>query len=65
MLRRKFNLKCRYLTSHLFHQNMILQQYLHFLHSLAFDYAGGNFFNFNINLTQQLVNFNALASTGV
>jgi hypothetical protein len=57
MLRRKFNLKCRYIVSHLFSQNLMLQDYLHFLHSLAQDYAGGNLFNFQINLTQQLQNF--------
>ena len=43
---------------------MILQDYLHFLHSLAQDYAGGNFFNFHIMLTQTLGEFVAMAETG-
>jgi len=65
MLRRKFKLKCKYISSHLFSQNVVLQEYLHFLHGLAVDYAGGNFFNFHVTLTLPLADFVNLANAGV
>ena len=64
MLRRKFNLKCRFIISHLFSQNLMVQSYMHFLHGLAQDYSGGNFFNFNITLTLSLAEFNKKALIG-
>lgn len=64
MLRRKFNLKCRFIINHLFNQNAIMQQYMHFLHGLAQDYSGGTFFNFSINLSLPLHQFNTKAETG-
>lgn len=54
MVRRKFNLKCKYIITHLLSQNSIIQQYLHFLHNIGYDYAGGNFFNFNVTSTTTL-----------
>jgi len=57
-------MKCKYIMSHLFSQNLILQQYLHFLHNLAEDYSGGNFFNFNITFTKSLSEFLSEAEQG-
>jgi hypothetical protein len=54
MIRKKFNLKCKYIISHLFSQNLIVQEYLHFLHGIGEDYSGGNFFNFTITITRTL-----------
>lgn len=65
MIRRKLKLKARYLALNLFSQNMPIQAYLHFLHGLGEDYAGGNFFNFNINFTLTLQQFDATAQQGV
>lgn len=65
MLRRKFNLKCKYIASHLFSQNPILQEYIKYIHSLAVDYSGGNFFNFPASsLRQSLENFSQMALEG-
>lgn len=54
MVRKIFNLKCRFLTTHLFSQNTLMQQYLHFLHSLAEDYSAGNFYPFTLTSTLTL-----------
>ena len=61
MIRKKFNLKCKYIANHLFSQNMHVQPYLHYLHDLAEDYSKGSFFSFNINMTYTLGDFVGLA----
>lgn len=53
MLRRKFNLKCRYIISHLFSQNLIIQEYMQYVNNIVIDYIGGNFLNFNQKALRQ------------
>ena len=54
MIRKKFNLKCKFLLNNLFSQNMMMQNYLHFLHDLGYQYSGGKFFDTNIIITKNL-----------
>lgn len=64
IIRKIFNLKCKYIINHLFSQNIMIQTYLHFLHSLSEDYSGGSFFNFNVNFTMTLMEFKEAAEKG-